>query len=175
MTRKHEDRLIESRVKSRVESRIESMIWSRIKSMIESKIESMIESRIESMIRSRIKSRIESRIESRIKSRIESRIENLIENLIESRPEIEFKSTRQVDQIESKIWLNSFELSWSLSTQLKLKTWSELSWATWTWWQIYAHQTSAYFENEKNIKLYNWMNSQLSERQRVIADFWWTN
>ncbi len=50
---------------------------------------------------------------------------------------IEFKSTRQVDRVELKVWLNSIELSWLFSTQLNSETQLELSWATQTQWQIY--------------------------------------
>jgi len=71
-------------------------------------------------------------IESLIKSLIESLI-TLIENLIESKSAIKFKSTRQVDWVELRVWLNSIELSWSLSTQLNTETQSELSWVTQTW------------------------------------------
>ncbi len=47
-----------------------------------------------------------------------------------SRHVVEFESTRQVDQVESRIELNSIELSWLFSTQLNTVTQSELSWAT---------------------------------------------
>ncbi len=45
-------------------------------------------------------------------------------------------------------------------------------------WSIQSsltHQTSAYVENEKNVKLYNWMNTQLSKESRNIINIWWTN
>ncbi len=38
-----------------------------------------------------------------------------------------------------------------------------------------THQTSAYAENEKNIKLHNWMNTQLSKESRDVANIQWTN
>jgi len=36
-------------------------------------------------------------------------------------------------------------------------------------------QTSAYAENEKNIKLHNQMNMQLSKELRNIVNIWWIN
>jgi len=82
--------------------------------------------------------------ENMMRNMIENMIESLITligNLVESRSAIEFKSTRQVDQVESRVWLNSIELSWSLSTQLNSETQIELSWATRTWQQIYLQLT----------------------------------
>ncbi len=38
-----------------------------------------------------------------------------------------------------------------------------------------THQTSAHAENEKNIKLHNQMNMQLSKELRDIANIQWTN
>jgi len=40
----------------------------------------------------------------------------------------------------------------------------------WSVWLSLAHQTAAYAENEKNIKLYSWMSMQLSKEQRDVAD-----
>ncbi len=37
-------------------------------------------------------------------------------------------------------------------------------------WSSLAHQTAAYIENEKNVKLHNQMSTQLSKEQRDIVD-----
>ena len=38
-----------------------------------------------------------------------------------------------------------------------------------------TRQTSAYTENEKNVELHNWMNTQLSKESREITNIWWIN
>ncbi len=38
-----------------------------------------------------------------------------------------------------------------------------------------THQTFAYIENEKNIKLHNQMNMQLSRKLKDITNIWWIN
>ncbi len=42
-------------------------------------------------------------------------------------------------------------------------------------WSSLAHQTAAYAENEKNIKLYSWMSMQLFKEQKNIIDIWQAN
>jgi len=42
-------------------------------------------------------------------------------------------------------------------------------------WSSLAHQTAAYTENEKNIKLHSWISTQLSKEQRDVADIQWAN
>jgi len=42
-------------------------------------------------------------------------------------------------------------------------------------WSSFAHQTTAYAENEKNVKLYSWMNMQLSKEQRDVVDIQWAS
>ncbi len=83
---------------------------------------------VENMVRNIVRNMIENIIESLVESLI-TLIENLIGNLVESRFAIEFKSIRRVDQVESRVWLNSIGLSWSLS-QFNSETQLELSWAT---------------------------------------------
>ncbi len=42
-------------------------------------------------------------------------------------------------------------------------------------WSSFTRQTSAHAENEKNIELHNWINTQLSKELRDVANIQWTN
>ncbi len=148
-----------------------NMIENVVKNMIENMIENMMRNIVRNMMKNMIENMIESLIKSLIKSLV-TLLENLIKNLIESRSAIEFKSTHQVDWVESKVWLNLIELSWSLSTQLNTETQSELSWATWTWRQIYSQAKWAKWVTCSSCSLW----SLLIQVIRVITlKFWLFN
>ncbi len=107
------------------------MIENVVENMIKNMIENMMRNIVRNMMKNMIENMIESLIENLMKNMIENMIESLI-TLIESRFAIEFKSTHQIDWVESRVWLNSIKLNWLFSTQLNTETQPELSWAIWT-------------------------------------------
>ncbi len=76
--------------------------------------------------------------------------------------DLDIKSTNRLSSHSVKLWNQIYDL------HAKLKH-------RWSIQLSLTYQTSAYAENEKNVKLHNWMNMQLSKELRNIANIQWIN
>ncbi len=76
--------------------------------------------------------------------------------------DLDVKSTNRLSLHSVRLWNQICDLD------AKLKH-------CWSIQSSLTHQISAYTENEKNVELHNWMNTQLSKESRDVTNIWWTN